>query len=386
MKKLFIYLIILIFCPIMSLFAQIPSEVEAKSDLLAAERAYGNSNYTLAIVHIDDAVRLLGATTPRLQYLKAKSLSYLGRYEDVRAALDAYFAIPDIAKVDTEKYPEMVRLIAETKEKIRRKADDKVTADREAIQRIAEDSARAIRNVKRDADDQPLKQWGGFTWGVYLRGGLGVPSHGEVKTASRTPFQKWCNEDAFSIGAGGSLEVGTATLFKISDDSPVRLGFDWTIFHVSTFSQGGSFVYNDPSGKAVPVKTLPISLLGTHIGPAIGFRFAKGATLRVAYQLAPEVMLGGYSSEHNKTFDNISGFYKAGMTQTQSNMTLFQAFSATIKYYPLTLTAKYLTGQTNAKYRLNVEDSSIFTAHTYTEEVNSAFTVNQLMIALGLSF
>lgn len=394
-KSLLLFCLSFLLCAIKT-NAQTTKELEARSEYLAAETAYNAANYDSAIRHLDESVKILGATNPKIQYLIVKSLYNAGRYEEAKTALDTYFSITDAAKTDAEKYNEMTRLIAENKEKLRISVAEqqqkeemrtaKLAADRIAsLKKQEEDSLKAARKAARTEAQKPIKEWGGFTWGVYARAGFALPFRTYSNIPSSTAFDKWCKNDPFNIATGGSFEIGTATLFRLRNTPALRLGFDWTAFHSTTFTQGGNFLYIGPTGN-VTIKTTPIGLIGTHIGPAIGLRLARGFTLRAAYQIAPSSIVGGSSTGHQETFDNTNGFIKANISQTQSSIALLNAYSLTLKYYPVTVSAKYITGLATASYRLSAEDRSLFTPYTYTETQTALFDMNILMVTLGLSF
>ncbi len=396
-QKIMLKKSILLLCLSFSFFvqtanAQTPKELEARSEYLAAETAYNAANYNSAVQHLNEAVKILGATNPKIQYLIVKSFYNSERYEETKTALDTYFSITDGAKADPEKYNEMVRLIAENKEKLRQITAEKQQKEEARIAKIAkmhsdsikhrrDDSLIVVQQAARKEAYKPIKEWGGFTWGFYVHGGLAIPFNTNANIPRATVFERWCKDDMLNITRGSSFEIGTSALFPLHNNNNLRLGFDWTMFNITTFGQSKPFIYNGPTGN-VNISTTAISLLSTQIGPVLGFRLASGMTVRAAYQLSLSAIAGGYTpagSSHSSS-------YTGNISLQKNPELLLHAYSLTFKYRPLTLSAKYMNGLATANYNLFVADNSPYIGYTHKEAQTAYFDMNTLIVTLGLSF
>ena len=91
----------------------------AKSEYLAAERAYGQGEYEKCLGHLEKSEQYIGMNR-LIQYLKVKSYYNLMDYKNAKDELTVFFDITDKKHTNTDEYSEMVALIAPINEAVER--------------------------------------------------------------------------------------------------------------------------------------------------------------------------------------------------------------------------------------------------------------------------
>jgi hypothetical protein len=387
-KKITTTIVVLCFC-FTYIFAQTATEREIKSEYLAAEKAFNANDYESTITHLREAIKIGdGVSTPAMQYMLTKACFKAKHYNDAQVALNQYFDLaPDETKDNPAKYREMVEMIAIIKSK---KQEESAKQEHEAL--IKAEKIRQSATVEAIELDSktPEELWGGEKAGVYGKIGVGVPL-GDWKNppSNTTTFRNYNNTQNFGAqGAGINAEIGMCMFFygKNTPKQPVRFGFDATFVHLQVIPRTG-FGFTSPSNDLIVYKMNPLIFLGTQIGPAIGFRLGEGTTLRLAYQVAPMVMLGGDSPTKNNQYGtNLPAFVDASITQSSPQLNVLGAASATLKIKSLTINFKYVTGEVPVSYTLYAADKSYSNSFSILEKTYTAPTIGYLSTAIGLSF
>ncbi len=114
----------------------------ARSYFFAAEENYKKKEYSEAISNLEEAVKLLGSTNSRIQYLMVKACYDSGRYIKAKEEMDKYFKVTDESRSDEVNYQEIVRLIAPINNGIVKENEAKARAERERIAEEEEEAAR----------------------------------------------------------------------------------------------------------------------------------------------------------------------------------------------------------------------------------------------------
>lgn len=117
-KGLFVFLLLLFFCP---LYSQV-NETEAKAAYMLAEENYGKANYPMALSFLKNAKAKLGGANCKILYLQIQIESELAKtqrnYQDsLLKTITAFQSSPDIKDFNEDKVLEVVKMKMEMEQK-----------------------------------------------------------------------------------------------------------------------------------------------------------------------------------------------------------------------------------------------------------------------------